>query len=143
MIKFLEKCKLMLELVSFKSEDSFTHTSYFMTLTSNVDLLNPAFIDSIILSKISYEQHLLLHQVILKHIMHNYRGHLSPFADSMIDNICSERFPKEFVDETRQYEAEMCVTHRCDVLLLVVRLLRRPTECPKFLQSLEQLITFG
>lgn len=88
------------------------HCIFFMTPASKVNLLNPTFVDTIISAEILDEQHRLLRQIVLKHNMHNPCGHLNPFAVCMIDNICSKRFPKDFVDETGHDEAQLYVMYR-------------------------------
>lgn len=67
---------------------------FFMTPQLKTNLLNPAFIDTIISAEIPAEQNSLQRQVILKHNIHNPCGHLISSAVCMIDNLCSKQFLK-------------------------------------------------
>lgn len=64
----------------------------FMTPASNVNLLSPTFVDTIISAKTPDDHHSLLRQVVLSHKMHNPCGNLNPSAVCMTGNIYPKRF---------------------------------------------------
>ena len=43
-----------------------------------------------------------LHEVVLKHMIHGPCGTLNPRSPCMKRNQCQKRFPKDFLEETRQ-----------------------------------------
>lgn len=81
-----------------------------MPQTLKVNLFNITFIDTIISSETPGLWDFFLLQVVIKHNIHNLRGHLNLSTVCVIDEICSEHFPQDFVDETSLYKSRLCVT---------------------------------
>lgn len=83
------------------------HCIFFMTPQPKTNLLDPAFIDTIISAEILNMENNLCGQVVHEHNKHSRCGHLNPSAVCMIGNYCTKRFPKDLVEETGRDESQL------------------------------------
>lgn len=73
-------------------------------------LLQPSFIDSVFSAQVSRNKNTSLGQIALMHDKHILCRALNSSAVSMDEGICTKWFPKQFLKETGQDDAQMYLT---------------------------------
>jgi len=79
------------------------HVHMLLILDNNDKLRDPQDYDSIVRAEIPNKaEEPQLHEAVLKHMIHGPCGTLNPRSPCMKRNQCQKRFPKDFLEETRQ-----------------------------------------
>lgn len=79
------------------------HVHMLLVLESNDKLRDPKDFDSMVREEIpKLECEPRLHEVVVKHMIHKTCGIINRKSPCMKDKHCKKRYPKQFLDETRQ-----------------------------------------
>ncbi|XP_068466667.1 uncharacterized protein [Phaseolus vulgaris] len=98
----LGKVKSYMYVIEFQKH-GLPHVHMLLILQDNDKLRDPEDYDSIVRAKIpKSEEEPQLHESVLKQMIHGPCGTLNPRSPCMKQNQCKKKYPKEFLEETRQ-----------------------------------------
>jgi len=90
------------------------HVHMLLILQDNDELRDSEDYDSIVRAEIpETEEESQLHEAVLKHMIHGPFGSLNPRSPCMKHNQCRKKYPKEFLEETRQGNDSYSQYKRC------------------------------
>ncbi|CAK8563248.1 unnamed protein product [Lathyrus sativus] len=100
--RVLGKVKSYMYVTEFQKQ-GLSHVHMLLVLESNDKLHGPEEYDSVVRAEIhKLESEPQLHEAVLKHMIHGPCGVLNRKSPCMKDGHCKKRYPKQFLDETRQ-----------------------------------------
>ncbi|KAI5400718.1 hypothetical protein KIW84_065544 [Lathyrus oleraceus] len=99
----LRKVKRYMYVTEFQKR-GLSHVHMLLVLESNDKLRDPKDYDSMVRAEIpKLECEPQLHEVVVKHMIHGPCSIINRKYPCMKDGHCKKRYPKQFLDETRQY----------------------------------------